>query len=210
MISSLRGTVLHADADALVIEVGGVGLSVAVAPQVARTAHAGAELSLHTHLVVREDALALFGFETRDELTVFVQLLGVPGVGPKSALGVLSALSVGAIAEAVAADDDAPFRRVSGIGPKTAKLIVVHLTGKLSPPATAASSGTDAAPASAQVVAQVTEALVGLGWNERTAAEVLGGVAAEASEADRASVSALLRLALAALGPARTAEVSRG
>jgi Holliday junction DNA helicase RuvA len=208
MISSLRGTVLHIDGEAVVVEVGGVGLSVAVPPQVARAAHLGDELALHTHLVVREDALALFGFETRAELIVFTQLLGVPGVGPKSALGVLSAMTVSAIADAVGADDDAPFRRVSGIGPKTAKLIVVHLTGKLAPP-TAAPSARPADTGTA-VLAQVTQALVGLGWNERTAAEVLETIVADASEADRRSVSALLRLALAALGPARPAEAARG
>lgn len=209
MISSLRGTVLHIEPDAVVVEVGGVGLLVAVPLQVAHATHVGDDIRLHTHLVVREDALALFGFETREELVVFVQLLGVPGVGPKSALGVLSAMTVPAIADAVTADDDAPFRRVSGIGPKTAKLIVVHLTGKLAPP-TAAPAGARAGSQSPDVLAQVTQALVGLGWNERTAGEVLETVVAEASEADRASVGALLRLALAALGPARPAEVARG
>lgn len=204
MISSLRGTVLHVDADSVVVEVGGVGLSVAVPVDVARSAHVGEDLHLHTHLVVREDALSLFGFASREELGVFVQLLSVTGVGPKSALGVLSALTVAAIAEAVAAEDDAPFRRVSGIGPKTAKLIVVHLTGKLIAQAPAAPAAR-AAAGGIPVLAQVTQALVGLGWNERVAAEVLEGVVAEASDSDRASVSALLRLSLAALGPARSA-----
>ncbi|MFX5595249.1 Holliday junction branch migration protein RuvA, partial [Acinetobacter baumannii] len=75
------------------------------------------------------------GFETREELTVFTQLIGVTGVGPKSAMGVLSSLTVPQIAQAVTDDDDAPFKRVSGIGPKTAKLIVVQLAGKLAVPA---------------------------------------------------------------------------
>ena len=134
MISSVRGTAVHVDADSVVVEVGGVGLSVAVTSQVARSTHVGQALTLHTSLIVREDALSLFGFETRDELQVFTQLLGVTGVGPKSALGILSTLTVGQIADAVAADDDAPFRRVSGIGPKTAKLIVVQLAGKIQAP----------------------------------------------------------------------------
>src|SRR6478735_1927268 len=133
MISSVRGTVAHIDADSVVVEIGGVGLSVAVTPQVANATHLGNALTLHTSLIVREDALSLFGFETRDELQVFTQLLGVTGVGPKSALGILATLTVGQIADAVAADDDAPFRRVSGIGPKTAKLIVVQLAGKIQP-----------------------------------------------------------------------------
>jgi Holliday junction DNA helicase RuvA len=200
MISSIRGRVVHADADSVVVEVGGVGLSVAVPPDVARTAHLGAELHLHTTLIVREDALSLFGFETHDELSAFSLLLGVTGVGPKSALGVLATLSVDQIAEAVAADDDAPFRRVSGIGPKTAKLIVVQLAGKLAPSRPVALRGTDAASA---VPGQVTQALIGLGWSERTAAEAVASVAEDASDVDRASVQALLRLTLAALGPAR-------
>ena len=80
---------------------------------------------------MREDDLSLFGFATRAELEVFDLLRGVSGVGPKSALGVLSTLSPDEIARAVAVEDDAPFRKVSGIGPKTAKLIAVSLQGKL-------------------------------------------------------------------------------
>ncbi|GAA2014709.1 Holliday junction branch migration protein RuvA [Microbacterium ulmi] len=204
MISSLRGRVAHVEAESVVVEVGGVGLAVHVTPQVARTAHVGHELALHTNLIVREDALTLFGFSSRDELVVFSQLLGVTGVGPKSALGVLSALTVGQIADAVAADDDAPFRRVSGIGPKTAKLIVVQLAGKLAPVHATAGAAPDAAPV---VSAQVTQALVGLGWSERIAAEAVASVAADAGEHERASVSALLRLTLAVLGPARKESV---
>lgn len=203
MISSLRGRAAHVDADLVVIEVGGVGLSVAVTPQLAQLTHVGDEVHLHTSLIVREDALSLFGFESREELTVFTQLISVTGVGPKSALGVLSTLSVPQIADAVASDDEAPFRRVSGIGPKTAKLIVVQLAGKLAP-ARPAAMRADAAPGVAE---QVTQALVGLGWSERAAAEAVASVVDEAPETDRASVSALLRLTLATLGPARKERV---
>src|SRR4249919_25264 len=168
MISSVHGRVVHIDTDLLVVEVGGVGLSIAVTPQLSATAHLGDQLRLHTTLIVREDALSLFGFDTRDELGVFSQLLGVTGVGPRSALGILSTLTVGQIAAAVAADDDAPFRRVSGIGPKTAKLIVVQLAGKVVAPRPGGAARTDAAPG---VAAQVTQALVGLGWSERAASE---------------------------------------
>jgi holliday junction DNA helicase RuvA len=199
MISTLRGTAVHVDSDALIVDVGGVGFTVAVTPQVARSVHLGETVQLHTQLIVREDALSLFGFLERDELVVFGQLLGVSGVGPKSALGVLSSLTVAQIAEAVGADDDAPFRRVSGIGPKTAKLLVVQLAGKLAP-VRATPAAADAAPA---VTAQVTQALVGLGWSERIAADAVNTVAEDAAPADRASVPALLRLTLAVLGPAR-------
>jgi Holliday junction DNA helicase RuvA len=200
MISSLHGTVLHTGPDLVELVVGGVGFSVAVTPDVARAARVGEQLQLHTTLIVREDALSLYGFAERAECALFTILLGVTGVGPKSALGVLSAMSVDQIAQAVADDDDAPFRRVSGIGPKTAKLIVVQLTGKLAPPA--AAPAPDAAPDG--VGGQVVTALVGLGWSERVAAEAVEAVSADASPADRGHVPALLRLTLAHLGPART------
>jgi len=207
MISSVRGTAVHVDADAVVVEVGGVGLHVAVTPQVARATHLGDPVTLHTSLIVREDALSLFGFESREELVVFGQLLGVTGVGPKSALGVLATLTVPQIADAVSADDDAPFRRVSGIGPKTAKLIVLQLAGKIAVTRPASTSGADAGT-STLIPAQVVQALVGLGWSERVAVEAVETVAADAPEADRSSVPALLRLTLAALGPARKETVS--
>lgn len=201
MISSLRGTAVHVEPDSVVVEVGGVGLSVAVTPQLARGTHEGDAVAVHTMLVVREDALSLYGFATRDELAAFSLLLGVTGVGPKSALGVLSTLTVDQIAEAVAADDDAPFRRVPGIGPKTAKLIVVQLTGKLAPARpTATAAGADA---SAALADQVTRALVGLGWSERVAAEAVAETVAATAPAERTTVPALLRHTLAALGPSR-------
>ncbi|WP_417511960.1 Holliday junction branch migration protein RuvA [Microbacterium sp.] len=205
MISSLHGTVLSTGvpatgADHVVIDVGGVGFFVSVPGDVAHTARVGEKLRLYTNLIVREDALSLYGFAEPLELEVFTQLLSVTGVGPKSALGVLGHLTVDQIAAAVADDDDAPFRRVSGIGPKTAKLIVVQLAGKLQPPASAAGR---AAPAGDVVVTQLTTALIGLGWSEKVAIEAAAETAEAASEADRASVSALLRQALAALGPAK-------
>ncbi|MDR6868570.1 Holliday junction DNA helicase RuvA [Microbacterium resistens] len=202
MISSLRGTVLSASADSIIVEVGGVGFTVAVPADVAHTAHLGEQLRLHTSLIVREDALSLFGFAAPEELEVFGHLLSVTGVGPKSALGVLSHLSVDQIAAAVAADDDAPFRRVSGIGPKTAKLIVVQLAGKLKAPSAAPVAAADL---STETVSQLVAALVGLGWSERVAAEAAERSAAEASETERASVSLLLRRTLATLGPAQAA-----
>lgn len=202
MISSLHGSVLATGADHVVIDVGGVGFFVFVPGDVAHTARVGENLRLHTNLIVREDALTLYGFAEPLELEVFIQLLSVTGVGPKSALGVLGHLTVDQIASAVADDDDAPFRRVSGIGPKTAKLIVVQLAGKLQAPAQAATGR--AAPAAGAVVAQVTAALVGLGWSEKIANEAAVETADAASESDRSSVPALLRQALAALGPAKT------
>lgn len=201
MISSLHGVVLHATSDQVVVEVGGVGFAVAVPADVAHTAAVGERILLHTSLVVREDALSLYGFAERAELEIFGLLISVTGVGPKSALGVLSHLTVDQIAEAVTGEDDAPFRRVSGIGPKTAKLIVVQLAGKVQPVSSPAAraSGSSAN----DVVGQVATALVGLGWSEKVAAEAAAQTAAEATEAEQASVSALLRRTLALLSPAQ-------
>jgi len=200
MISSLHGVVLHATTDQVVIDVGGVGFAVAVPADVAHTATVGEKLLLHTSLIVREDSLSLFGFADRGELEIFGLLISVTGVGPKSALGVISHLTGDQIAEAVTAEDDAPFRRVSGIGPKTAKLIVLQLTGKVqafaAPSKPVAAGGGD-------VVTQVAAALVGLGWSEKVAAEAAAQTAAEATEAERASVASLLRRTLALLGPAQ-------
>lgn len=200
MISSLHGVVLHATTDQVVVEVGGVGFSVAVPADVAHTATVGERLALHTSLIVREDALSLYGFAERAELEIFGLLISVTGVGPKSALGVLSHMTVDQIASAVTAEDDAPFRRVSGIGPKTAKLIVVQLAGKVHAVATASTS---ASTAGNDIAAQVTAALVGLGWSEKVAAEAATQTAAEATDAERSSVSSLLRRTLALLGPAQ-------
>jgi len=197
MISSVRGAVLQVAGGSVVVDVGGVGLQVQVTPQHALALRAGQETTVHTALIVRDDDLSLFGFATREELEVFDLLRGVAGVGPKSALGVLATLTPAQVAQAVADEDDAPFRRVSGIGPKTAKLIAVSLAGKLAP---AAASGP--APVTAPAIADdVVAALVGLGWNERLATGAVDEAAAEATDADRGSVQALLRLALARLGP---------
>ncbi|MET3567786.1 Holliday junction DNA helicase RuvA [Leifsonia sp. 563] len=202
MISSLRGTVLSASGGTAVVEVGGVGFALQLTPDHVLSLRVGEETFLYTSLIVREDALQLFGFADREQLEVFELLNGVSGVGPKSAIGVLSVLSPDDIATAVAADDDAPFRKVSGIGPKTAKLIVVSLAGKLTAvrrPAPAVK--TSRAPSS--VGDSVLVALVGLGWPERVAAEAVAEVTAETEEKERDSVQSLLRLTLSRLGPAR-------
>jgi len=201
MIASLRGTVVSvsgvsAPVASLVIEVGGVGYLVAVTPRFAMSVREGSEVFVHTALIVREDEMSLCGFATRDELAVFDLLRGVSGVGPRSALGVLAALSPAEIAAAVALEDDAAFRKVSGIGPKTAKLIVVSLAGKLAEFASA-SAATSEAVAGAAVQARV--ALEGLGFPERRVADVVGEILESAPDAD---AQAIIRQALPILGPA--------
>jgi Holliday junction DNA helicase RuvA len=198
MISSLRGTVLVAAGTAAVIEVGGVGLAVSVTPQHALSMRTGSEATLRTALIVREDDLSLFGFRTDDELAVFDLLRGVTGLGPKSALGVLAVMDPSEVAAAVTAENDAAFRRVSGIGPKTAKLIVVSLAGKVDGfRASVRPAGAAADPVSQSVLV----ALVGLGWSEKVAAGALEEAVASAGAGEIHSVQTLLRIALARLGP---------
>ncbi len=198
MISSVRGTVLGVAATTAVIEVGGVGLAITVTPRHGLGLRVGSEARLHTALVVREDDLSLYGFAEPDELAVFDFLRGVTGVGPKSAMGVLAVMSAVEVARAVAVDDDGAFRKVSGIGPKTAKLIVLSLAGKLTT-VSLATTATTARPTT--VTENVVIALVGLGWPERAAIQAVDEAVASASDANGDAVPTLLRLALANLGP---------
>jgi Holliday junction DNA helicase RuvA len=194
MIASLRGTVLEALATTLVVDVHGVGYAVTVTPDLALSVRTGEEVLLHTAMVVREDDMSLFGFADRERLQVFDLLRGVTGVGPKSAMGVLAALTPDEIASAVANDEDTVFRRVSGIGPKTAKLIVVSLTGKLFAVPTSTATRRPTARG-----ADVLIALVGLGYQERAAQAAVDLVLAD--HPDERQTAVLLRAALSALGP---------
>jgi Holliday junction DNA helicase RuvA len=198
VISALRGTVLRLNGTSAVIEVGGVGFDVTLTPAHALSLRVGHEASVVTSLIVREDSLSLFGFVDHDSLDLFTLLTGVTGVGPKSAMGVLAELSPTQIAVAVAQDDDAVFRKVSGIGPKTAKLIVLSLAGKV---AVYAATPAVAKQITGTVRDDVLAALVGLGWNEKAAEAGLDAVLLHAADDEAASVQALLRLALTELGP---------
>ena len=199
MISSVRGTVIAVAGTTAVIEVGGIGLAVTVTPQHALTLRIGAEATVRTVLIVREDDLSLFGFHDADELAVFDLLRGVTGVGPKSAIGVLAAMTPHDIASAVATENDAAFRKVSGIGPKTAKLIILSLTGKM--PSFVGQRSAAPSPAASSISESVLVALVGLGWSERVAAQAVDEAVAGASASELAAVPALLRVALTRLGP---------
>ncbi|GAA3866329.1 Holliday junction branch migration protein RuvA [Leifsonia kafniensis] len=208
MISSVRGPVLSALGSIVVIEVGGIGLALQVTPGTALSVRIGDEARLVTTLIVREDSLTLYGFTSAEELAVFELLVGVTGVGPKSALGVLAALTPNQIAQAVTTENDAAFRKVSGIGPKTAKLIVVSLAGKVHLTAAGVGQGAGggaahASSSSATVSVTVQAALIGLGWSERVAAEAVEETLRAAPPADQAVVATILRLSLARLGPAQ-------
>jgi len=199
VISSVRGPVLSAKGGNVVVEVGGVGLAVQVTPEHALALRVGDTAFIHTSLIVREDALSLFGFETSEQLEIFHLLLSVNGVGPKSALGVLSTLGPGQVAAAVENEDDKAFRKVSGIGPKTAKLIIVSLAGKVTGLIEHSEETPNVAPGAGN---DVTAALTSLGWPERTAETAVADILSAQPDMADAPVQTLLRLALAQLGPA--------
>lgn len=133
MIATLRGEIVQVEETAVILEVGGVGLRVFVPASVRSRSKAGDALLLYTHLVVREDALILYGFESQAERELFNVLLGVDGVGPKVALSVLSTMTIDSIQRAVFADEADVLSRVPGVGKKTAQKMALHLKDKLKP-----------------------------------------------------------------------------
>jgi Holliday junction DNA helicase RuvA len=134
MIALVAGEVAVRRADHVVISCGGVGYRLAVSAETLRhVPRVGEEAMLHTHLVVRDDALALYGFATEEERDLFLLLIGVQSVGPKMALAVLSGGSPRDLLSAVAAGDVARLQAVPGIGKRTAERIVVELREKVGP-----------------------------------------------------------------------------
>jgi Holliday junction DNA helicase RuvA len=168
-VARLRGTVEEKGADWIVVGVGGIGLLASVPSTTADALAVGETVALHTHLHVREDALTLFGFATRDDLTLFEQLISVSGVGPRVALGLLSALDHRQLTLAIAGGRADVLRKVPGIGQKTAERLVLELRDKVAPPA----AGDDARPAapSRPADAEVIAALMGLGYSQTEASQ---------------------------------------
>jgi len=133
MIATLRGEISQIEDNALILEVGGVGMRVFVPSPLRTRLKAGEAILLYTHLVVREDALTLYGFESQPDRELFNILLGVDGVGPKVALSVLSSMTLDAIQRAVFADEGDVLSRVPGVGKKTAQKMALHLKDKFKP-----------------------------------------------------------------------------
>ena len=203
MIASLRGQVLYRTATTVTIEAAGVGYQVFVTPAHAMQLRLDTEVLLRTHLVVREAAWTLYGFQRPEELEIFEHLITVTGVGPKSALGVLAHLEPEQVARAGGEEDVKAFTAVSGIGPKTAKLIILSLAGKIAlAPAPGTTTGEPSSDGGAAAVRRdVVEALRGLGYAERQAAPAVED-AAKALEGEDQDVAKLLRATLKLLGPA--------
>ena len=133
MIATLRGEVTQIEDNALIVEVGGVGLRVFVPAPLRGRMKTGEAVLLYTHLVVREDALTLYGFENQSDRDLFNMLLGVDGVGPKVSLSVLSTLNLDTVQRAVFNEESEILSRVPGVGKKTAQKIVLYLHDRLRP-----------------------------------------------------------------------------
>jgi Holliday junction DNA helicase RuvA len=190
MIASLQGTVIDKGDSFFVVETGGVGFKVFVpAPLVARWGTLGKHVQLFTHLHIRENEVSLYGFETKKELVFFQSLLGVSGIGPKVALGALSAGHVETLRAAIAAGDSDALTQLPGVGKKTAQRIILDLRGKLE--AAELAPVPPFSPADEDVIA----ALISMGYNDTEARATVASLPDE-----EMSVEDRLLLALRNLG----------
>ena len=183
MIALVSGTVAVRRADHVVIECGGVGYRLAVSAETLRHVPAvGKHVLLHSHMVVRDDALALYGFATEEERELFLMLISVQSVGPKVALAVLSGGPPRELLKALAAGDTARLQAAPGVGKRTAERIIVELrekVGATAPVPTAVSKGA-AASNDPRVLAR--DGLLGLGYTPAEADELLDGAEGERPE----------------------------
>jgi Holliday junction DNA helicase RuvA len=165
----------------VVVDVNGVGYRLAVSSETLKhVPAAGKPVTLHSHLIVRDDALQLYGFATEEERDLFLMLLGVQSVGPKVALAVLSGGSPRELIAALAAGDSARFQAVPGIGKRTAERIIVELREKAG--VTLPPSGTRHTRAADDPRTLAREGLVGLGYSAQEADKLLDGAAGETPE----------------------------
>lgn len=215
MIAHLDGTVSSVAPDGAVIDVGGVGLLVQCTPGTLAGLRAGERARVATSLVVREDALTLYGFAAEDERNTFELLQTASGVGPRLALAMLAVFSPDALRRAVATEDLAALTTVPGIGRKGAQRIVLELAGRLGSPGDGLPSGPAVVGHGAAVRApswrdQVRAGLVSLGWQAREADQAIAAVepellgdpapAGEAADGQLIDVGTALRAALRVLG----------
>jgi Holliday junction DNA helicase RuvA len=195
VIGSVRGTVIERSASGeALVEVGGVGYRVLVPLSAVPSLHPGAPAFLFTHLHVREDAMVLYGFPTRDERDSFEALIGATGVGPKLALAILSVHAPTGLRRCLAEDDLDALTLVPGVGKRTAQRLLVELKARLDVP----DLDLTPVPGSANGArSEVREALTGLGYSSEEVREVLGQLTEEGD------VEELLRNALRLLAGAR-------
>jgi holliday junction DNA helicase RuvA len=210
MIAHLDGTVSAVAPDGAVIDVGGVGLLVQCTPGTLAGLRTGERAKVATSLVVREDALTLFGFASEDERNTFELVQTASGVGPRLALAMLAVFTPDALRRAVATEDVTGLTAVPGIGRKGAQRIVLELAGRLGAPGefSVRSGGSGSGGAAAPWREQVRAGLVNLGWQAREADQAIavvepelnGGDGAADGQAVEIDVSVALRAALRVLG----------
>jgi len=187
MIGRVSGKLLSKQPPQVLVDVGGVAYEVDVPMSTFYGLPAtGEAVTLHTHLAVREDAHVLYGFATLEERAAFRQLIRISGVGARTALSVLSGLSVGELAAAVATQDAVRLTKVPGIGKKTAERLLLELKGKIAE---------GAAKPVAGAAGDVVNALVGLGYSEKEALAAVRGLppGLAVAEAIRAALKALAK-----------------
>lgn len=197
MITSLSGRVAALAPDGVVVEVGGIGISVQCAPGTLARLHTGEPVRLATSLVVREDSLTLYGFADDEERSLFELLQTASGVGPRVAQATLAVLSPVEVRRAVATDDLAMLMRVPGIGKKGAERLVLELRDRIGLVGSSEARG-PVLPGEASWRDQVRQALNNLGWSAREAEEGVAAVVADG--AGGADVAVLLKDAIRALG----------
>lgn len=202
MIASIRGQVRSVRLDAVVVEVGGVGMLAHATPTTLASLRPGTEVELASTLVVREDSLTLYGFADADERDVFEVLQTVSGVGPRLALAMLAVHTPDALRRAVAGEDLAALQRVPGIGRKGAQRLVLELGDRLGAAAGAVGAAAPT-PAATDQRQQVVEALVGLGWTAKAAEDAVAAALTEDEAVGPDDVAAVLRRALRGLGGGR-------
>ena len=197
MISTVTGTIRSLSLDKLVIEVGGVGLSVLINPPTSSGLTLGSQSTLYTSLVVREDSLTLFGFLTEEVRNLFELVQTVSGVGPKVALSIMGALTPEDLARAISQEDTSAIERVPGIGKKGAQRMILELKGKLSD-LSASATYKGHQPAWRE---QLISALVSLGFSPKESDSAISYVVNDlhCNDQDPANMelSELLKLALA-------------
>jgi len=187
MIATLNGEVTQIEDNAIIVETGGVGLRVAVPKLLRERLKAGEGIFLFTHLVVREDAWSLYGFESQADRELFTTLLGVDGVGPRTALAVLSTLNVETVQRAVFNDEPDLLSQVPGVGKKTAQKLVLYLKDRLKPV-----SGLERIASMTDADSEVLAALTALGYSVVEAQSAIQSIPKDASP----EVEERLRLAL--------------
>lgn len=192
MIARLTGRCVHADAESLIVDVGGVGYLVRATTGVIQAAQRAPEqVTIHVHTNVREDAIQLYGFASHAEQQVFERLTSLQGVGPKVAIGVLSAISPQDIQRATITEDVALLQSVPGVGPKVARRIVTELKDKLDDIVVAgvttfsASVADNGLPDAMTTFYEAREALVGLGMSIPEAEAALASTDEAAGAGDR-------------------------